>query len=128
MLNTKKIANVKTTQAELTKANRIAKGIRKVLDNIIPNRRDKTMHARLSSAVLEWLKSPDLSKYSPALSEFAFENDAIPIQQIWKVPIQFVNRFNGYITVKIPEIIALEKVLPPPGTKDFLFFPDAGRL
>jgi hypothetical protein len=121
MFNIKEKNKTKETKSQLAKANRIAKGIRSSLAEIIENPKDKMMHARLSSAVLKWLDAPDPHEYSPELDKFSFTDSPLPFHAIWNMPIQVYDLFNGYTVVKIPKFTPIEEIKVPAGTYAILF-------
>ena len=62
----KKKQKVEKTQPSFATAEKIAAGIRKVMHETYGNPGDKTMPARLLTAVSDWLKSPDPEARSQA--------------------------------------------------------------
>jgi hypothetical protein len=116
MPNIKNKTQPRETKSQLAKADRIGKGIRKTLDNIIENPKCKMMQKRLSSAVLKWLKAPDPHVYSLALDNFSFTVSPIAFHKIFNVSVQVYDLFNGYTVVKIPKLVPIEKIKAPAGT------------
>ena len=125
MPNTKKKLITKADPS-FAPAAKIAGGIRKVMHEPYGNPGDKSMPARLSLAVSEWLKSPDPEACSPALSEFAFTYPGQPIRDILKVDFGIDHLYDGDMVVKIPSINPFEKIVFPLGSSFVLCFGKLG--
>jgi hypothetical protein len=120
-VTTKKIKS-KPDQPLFASADKIARAIMKGLADRSEISRDKTMHPRLSLAVSEWLKAPDLGAYSPALSEFSFTDPGQPIRQIWKVHFEIDDLHDGDRVLTIPAFNPQKEIIAPPGATDVLCF------
>ena len=101
------------TQLPFASADKIARSIAKELADRDERISDKTMHPRLTLAVSEWLKSPDLGAYSPSLSEFSFTDPGQPIRQIWQVHFEMDDLHDGDRVLTIPAFNPQTKIVAP---------------
>jgi hypothetical protein len=119
--STKKI-KTKNTQPPFATADQIARGIRSALKEQYDNLGNKKMLAHLSSAVSDWLKSPDSETGLSALSDFSFIDPGHSFKEIWKIPLEIDHLYDGDMAIKIPAFNPLKKIVPPAGTNSMFCF------
>ena len=117
-------AQVRQTKAKASQFGRaagIGKAIREQLSSVIPNPKDNKKQTRLVSAVFQWLRSgkgqhAELVNNLDLIHAFNFSDQAVDIQQRWKVALQVNNPALGLLQIKIPAFIPKGSIVAPAHT------------
>ncbi len=112
---------LKVENLEFGKASRIARAIRNLLLPAIPNPTDKSMHQRLLSAVLQWLRSKNLCESLTLLNGFEFSNRTEPFRAICRVPIRMAIPAKDYVQINIPSFDPIKAIEAPGYTGHVIF-------